>query len=408
MMNVRKDFPVLATQANGKPVVYLDSAATSQRPVQVLNAIDEFYRTSGSSPHRGIYSLAETATSAYEDTRKKVAHFVGADSTMRVIFTRNTTESLNLLAYSYAPTVLGKGDKIVIPISEHHSNLIPWQRAAKAAGATLEYLYLDENCEIPDSEIEEKITSNTKIVAFAHVSNVLGRKLPIEKIIVKAKSVGATTILDCAQSVPHFKINLAELDVDFAVFSGHKMYAPFGIGVLVGKEKLLDAMPPFLSGGDMIEYVQEQETTWAPVPEKFEAGTQNVGGAVGLSAAIDYLSTLDWAEIEAHEEELMCYLMEGLKAIPYVNIVGSQDVNARRYGVVSFTIDGVHPHDVASIMDTEGVCIRAGHHCAQPLMHYLHLPATCRASLGIYSNKEDIDALLGAIPVTRRLLGYAD
>lgn len=408
MKDVRKDFPALKMQANGKPIIYLDSAATSQRPVQVLHAVEKFYRTSGASPHRGIYSLAETATAAYEDTRKKVGEFVGIHDPERIIFTRNTSESLNLLAYSFAPTVLQPGDKIVIPISEHHSNLVPWQRAAKTAGATLEYLYLDKNCEITDNEIEEKITSNTKIVAFAHVSNVLGRKLPVEKMIAKAKLVGAYTILDCAQSVPHFKINLTELDVDFAAFSGHKMYAPFGLGVLIGKKKLLNAMPPFLTGGDMIEYVQEQETTWAPLPYKFEAGTQNVGGAVGLSAAIDYLHSFSWEDIEQHEQELMTYLMQGLQAIPYVKIIGNQDPLARRYGVVSFTIDGVHPHDVASILDTEGVCIRAGHHCAQPLMHYLKQPATCRASLGIYSNKSDIDALFHAIPTTRRLLGYAD
>ncbi|MDL2323519.1 SufS family cysteine desulfurase [Ruminococcaceae bacterium OttesenSCG-928-A16] len=408
MKQYRKDFPTLQMQAHGKPIVYLDSAATSQRPVQVLQAMDDFYRTCGASPHRGIYSLAEKATLAYEEARATTAKFVGVHHPEEIIFTRNASEALNLIAYCYAPMVLQKGDKVVIPISEHHSNLIPWQRATKAAGATLEYLYLNENGEITDAEIAAKITPGTKIVAFAQVSNVLGSHLPVQKLVAAAKAVGAATVLDCAQSVPHFKIDLPELDVDFAVFSGHKMYAPLGIGVLYGKKQLLNAMPPFLSGGDMIEYVQEQETSWAPLPQKFEAGTQNVGGAIGLAAAIEYIETIGWPAIEAHEKELMTYLMEGLAKMPHVHIVGNPNPTAPRYGVVAFTISGVHPHDVASILDTEGVCIRAGHHCAQPLMHYLGQPATCRASLGLYNNKADIDALLAAIPKARRLLGYAD
>lgn len=408
MNDIRSDFPVLQVQQHGKPVVYLDSAATSQRPVQVLQAVDDFYRTSGANPHRGIYSLAEKATLAYENARESVAGFIGAPFAEEIIFTRNASEALNLIAYCYAPTVLQKGDKIVIPISEHHSNLVPWQRAAKATGAVLEYLYLDENGNIPEEEIEKKITPGTKIVAFAQVSNVLGCQLPVQKLVAKAKAVGAATVLDCAQSVPHFKVNVTGLDVDFAVFSGHKVYAPMGIGVLFGKRQLLNDMPPFLSGGDMIEYVQEQETSWAPLPQKFEAGTQNAGGAIGLAAAIKYIEAIGWPAIEKHETELMAYLMRGLCALPHLQIIGNPNPAAPRFGVVAFNIDGVHPHDVASILDSEGVCIRAGHHCAQPLMHYLNQPATCRASLGLYNNKADVDALLAAIPKVRRLLGYGD
>lgn len=408
MRNIRDDFPVLHQDVHGKPLVYLDSAATSQRPQAVIDATSKFYSTVGASPHRGLYSLAEEATQMYEDARTVVANFIGTQNPEEIIFTRNTSESLNLLACSFAPMVLKPGDSIVITILEHHSNLVPWQRAAQLAGATLEYIYLNENGTLREEEIEQKITERTKIVAFAHVSNVLGCRLPVEKLVARAKQVGAATILDCAQSIPHFKVNLRELDVDFAAFSGHKMYAPMGIGVLYGRKELLDKMPPFLLGGDMIEYVEEQTTTYAPVPYKFEAGTQNGGGAVELVAAIRYIESIGWETIEKNEAELIRYLMEGLKAIPYIEIIGNQDPAAERHGVVAFNVQDVHPHDVASILDSEGVAIRAGHHCAQPLMKYLGVNATCRASIGMYSTKEDIDALLAALPKTRRYLGFAD
>ena len=404
MRNFAADFPALGQLSHGKPLVYLDSAATAMRPNQVLEAVSRFYREGGANPHRGVYEMGEKATAQYERARETAARFVGAQAE-EIVFTRNATEGLNLVAYAFAPTVLQPGDSIVIPVSEHHSNLVPWQIAAKRAGAALEYLYLDDKGVITEEEIAKKITERTKIVAFAHVSNVLGSLLPVEKLVARARQVGAKVVLDCAQSVPHMAVNLQELDVDFAVFSGHKLYGPMGIGALYGKKELLEAMPPFLSGGDMIEYVQEQETTYAPVPQKFEAGTQNAGDAVGLAAAIDYVEEIGWEAIHDQEKMLMNRLMEGLLAIPYVEIIGSRDKDTARYGVVAFNIAEVHSHDVATILDAEGIAVRAGHHCAQPLMRYLQINASCRASLGLYNTAEDIDRLLEAIPKVRRVFG---
>lgn len=408
MQKVRADFPILNQHVNGKPLVYLDSGATSQRPASVLAAVDTYYKTIAANPHRGVYAMAEASTEVYENGRARVAAFVGGAKPQEIIFTRNTTESLNLLAYSFAPTVLQKGDAIVIPVSEHHSNLVPWQRAVKAAGAELRYLYPNDTGTITDAEIEQKITPGVKIVAFAEVSNVLGCRLPVEKLVARAKEVGAYTVLDCAQSVPHFALNLPASGVDFAAFSGHKMYAPMGIGVLYGRAELLEAMPPFLSGGDMIEYVAEQDTTYAPLPQKFEAGTQNVGGVVGLTAAIDYMDNLGWDVIEPHEAVLMHHALAGMAKLPYIKVQGNPDPAAPRYGALSFMVEGVHPHDVASILDSEGIAVRAGHHCAQPLVHYLGLNATCRASFGIYNTLEEVDALLAALPKVRKVMGYGD
>lgn len=408
MRDIRSEFPAINQQVHGHPLAYLDSAATSHRPQSVLRAVTDFYSTAGANPHRGLYAMAENSTRAYEGARETVAEFVGAMDPAEIIFTRNASEAINLVAFCYAAVVLKPGDEVAITIAEHHSNLVPWQRAAQAAGAKLVYMYVDENGNLPDEEIETKIGANTRIVAFTQVSNVLGVKMPLAKLVARAKRVDAVTVLDCAQAVPHFKVDLHALDVDFAAFSGHKMYAPMGIGVLYGRKKLLDAMPPFLAGGDMIEYVEEQTTTFAPLPQKFEAGTQNAGGAVGLAAAIRFIQTIGWEEIEKTEAELMHYLVQGLLSVPHISIIGSQDVKAERFGVVSFNVEDVHPHDVASIVDGEGVAIRAGHHCAQPLMKYLGINACCRASLGVYNNKQDIDALVAALPKTRRWLGYAD
>ena len=410
----KNDFPALAQEVNGHKIAYLDSAATSMRPDAVLRALDEFYKRDGANPHRGLYLMAQRSTDAYDGSRRVVAGFIGADFE-ETVFTRNTSESLNIVAYCYGPIAMKRGTpagaNIVIPICEHHSNLVPWQILAQNHGAELRYLYVDkETGLIPEFEIETKIDAGTKIVAFAHVSNVLGSKLPVEKIIAKAKSVGAVTVMDCAQSVPHMKLDMHALDVDFAAFSGHKMFGPMGIGVLYGKKALLEEMPPFLYGGDMIEDVREQETDFLPPPSKFEAGTQNAGGAVGIAAAVKYIESVGWVEIEETEKQLMRRLVEGLLAIPEVTIIGEQSADAERYGVVSFNIDEVHPHDVATILDDYGIAIRAGKHCAHPLFVHMQIPfrASCRASLGVYTTEDDIDALLRAIPDVRRRMHLVD
>lgn len=403
--NYTADFPVLSRPANGKRLVYLDNGATTQKPLAVIEAIREYYQAFNANPHRGAYELSVKATELYENAREKVRTFIGAAKPGEIILTKNATESLNLVAYSYGMNFIGEGDEIVISIAEHHSNLVPWQQVAKAKGAVLKYLYLDKNGRIPDSEIQEKITPKTKLVGVTQVSNVLGIKMPIEKIIKKAHEVGAVAVIDAAQSVPHLKIDVQALDADFLVFSGHKMLAPMGIGVLYGKEALLDKMPPFLCGGDMIEYVKEQETTFAPLPAKFEAGTQNVGGAVGLAAAIDYLQQVGLDNIERTEKQLVDYALSKLLKLPYLTVYGNHD-SLDKTGVISFNVQDVHPHDVSSILDADGIAIRAGHHCAQPLMRYLGVNATCRASFYFYNTTEDIDSLVNSLSRVRSVLGY--
>ncbi len=399
------DFPVLKEKVNGKRLVYLDNAATTQKPVQVLRAVDEYYRKFNANPHRGLYALSVKATQMYEDARHTVKEFIGADKDCEVIFTRNASESLNLIAYSYGLTFLKKGDEIVLPVSEHHSNLVPWQMVARVKGAKLVYLYPDARGRLTDKEIDSKITKRTKLVAVAQVSNVLGSVYPIEKIIRKAHSVGAVVVLDSAQGIPHYPVNVSKLDVDFMAFSGHKMLAPMGIGVLYGKEKLLNAMPPFLMGGEMIEYVHEQSATFAPLPQKFEAGTQNVGGAIGLAEAIRYLQKVGYGTIRKTENRLLRYALEGISKVPHVTVYGDTDAAEDRCGVISFNVDGVHPHDVATVLDADGIAVRAGHHCAQPLMEYMHVNATCRASLYFYNTEEDIDAFLQSLKRVRGWLG---
>jgi len=404
----RDDFPILNEQINGKNLVYLDNAATTQKPVSVLQAVDEYYRTFNANPRRGLYQLSVRATEAYENARHAVKEFIGAQEDGEVIFTRNATEALNLIAYSYGLPFLQEGDEIALPVSEHHSNLVPWQMVARAKGVKLNFLYPDESGCLTDAEIESKITSKTKIVAFAHVSNVLGTVNPVEKIVQKAHRVGAVTVLDCAQSIPHYLINVKSLDVDFIAFSGHKMLAPMGIGVLYGKRELLGKMPPFLMGGEMIEYVYEQNSIFAPSPQKFEAGTQNVGGAIGLDYAIRYLNQVGYETIGKIESELTAYALKGLGEIPYVTVYGNASNNQERCGVISFNLEEVHPHDVSSILDLDGIAIRAGHHCAQPLMKYLGVSATCRISLSFYNTKEDIDIFLTSLKKVRGWLGYED
>ncbi|NLK26835.1 MAG: cysteine desulfurase [Clostridiales bacterium] len=402
---IRNDFPTLDQMVNGCRLVYLDSAATTQKPLSVMKEIEDYYRSSNANPHRGAYSLSMQATQIYENTRTIIKEFIGAGKEKEIVFTKNTTEALNLIAYSYGMNFINKGDEIVISIAEHHSNLVPWQQVAKAKGAVLKYLYLDEEGLIAKEEIENKITAKTKLVSVTQVSNVLGTINPVKEIIEKAHSVGAIAIIDAAQSIPHQRVNVSELDADFIVFSGHKMLAPMGIGVLYGKEALLEKMPPFLFGGDMIEYVTEQDTTYAELPYKFEGGTQNVGGAAGLSAAVKYLQEFGMDKVQAIEKDLVCYAIDKLSEIPHIILYGTKDVE-KKAGVLSFNVEDVHPHDVATILDSYGVAIRAGHHCAEPLMRYMKVNATCRASFYLYNTKEDIDILAEALADTRRWLGY--
>lgn len=398
-----EQFPLLKREQNGKRLVYLDSGATSQRPQAVLDAVNQFYLEENANPHRGVYTLGEHATEVYEASRDTVAAFINAKPE-EVIFTRNATESLNLIAYSWGLANLHAGDRVVISILEHHSNIIPWQQVCRTTGAKLEYLYTDPSGVIPDTEIETKITKGVKLVALTHVSNVLGLLSPVEKVFARAHEVGAVTVLDAAQSAPHLKLDVKTLGADFLVFSGHKLYAPLGIGVLWGREALLDAMPPFLTGGDMIETVREQDATWAPLPEKFEAGTQNAGGAVGLAAAIDWMNRIGFDTIQKREDEVYRYAWEKLSSLEHITVYGMP--GGTHYGAIPFNVDDVHPHDVATVLDADAVCIRAGHHCAQPLLRHLGLSSCCRASFAVYNTTDDVDALAEGLLKVRRWLGY--
>ncbi len=402
---IRRDFPALAQNVHGRPLIYLDSAATTQRPRQVLEAIERYNKCSNANPHRGVYYLGTEATRAYEQARERVARYIKARSTKEVIFTRNATEALNLVAFTFGLSNLTAGDEIVLCISEHHSNLVPWQQIARLTGATLKYLYLDEGFHLTEEEIQTKITKSTKIVAIAQMSNVLGTVYPVEMIASWAHRQGAVVVVDAAQSVPHQPIDVQALDADFLVFSGHKIYGPMGIGVLYGKKEFLQEMPPYQFGGDMIEYVEEQSATFAPLPQKFEAGTPNVEGAVGLAAALDYVESIGLADIARHEQELTAYALDELSKLPWIKIHGPLDL-AVRGPVISFEIEGCHPHDVATILDSYGVAVRAGHHCAQPLMKYLKIPASTRASFALYNTKEEVDIFLESILNVRKWLGY--
>ena len=392
MNNIKKDFPLLENEN----ITYLDSGATTQKPIQVIKAVEEFYQKYNANPHRGAYSLSVEATEQYENTRTKIAKFINAKHREEIIFSKNATESLNLIAYSYGLDNLKKDDEVVISIMEHHSNLVPWQKMTKQTGSKLNYMYINENYEITDEEIENKIKDKTKIVGITHVSNVLGTINNVKKIIKYAHKKGAIVIVDASQSIPHMKIDVQELDADFLVFSGHKMLAPLGIGVLYGKREILNKMTPFLMGGDMIEYVYEQETTFAPLPNKFEAGTQNVEGVIGLGAAIDYIENLGYDKIQGIEHEVISYARQELSKLDYLTLYTTPN-EENHSSVISFNINGVHPHDVASILDSEGVCVRSGNHCAQPLMRFLGIDSTCRASFYIYNTKDDVDKLVKAL-----------
>lgn len=395
---IKKDFPIL----NNKNMVYLDSGATTQKPIQVIKAIENYYENNNANPHRGAYDLSIKATECYENTRAKIAKFINAKYTEEVVFSKNATESLNLIAYSYGLSNLKKDDEVLISIMEHHSNLVPWQRITKQTGSKLKYMYINDKLEISEQEIKNKVTPKTKMVGITYVSNVTGTINDVKQIIKQAHSVGAVVIVDASQAIPHMKIDVQDLDCDFLVFSGHKMLAPLGIGVMYGKKNILNQMPPFIMGGDMIEYVYEQETTFAELPNKFEAGTQNVEGVVGLGAAIDYLEGIGYEKIQKIEQEVIMYAREELSKLKYLELYITPNCN-NHSGVISFNIKGIHPHDVASILNEQGVCVRSGNHCAQPLLRSLGIDSTCRASFYIYNTKEDVDRLVKALNITYKM-----
>ena len=400
----RRDFPLLNQTMNGRPIVYLDNGATTQKPESMIQAMCGYYGGCNANPHRGAYALSIEATDIYENTRERVRRFINAPKAEEIIFTKNATEALNLVAYSYGRVKLGPGDEILLTIAEHHSNLVPWQEAAKATGAKLNYIYLEPDGNLSQKDIETKITPRTKVMAVTHVSNVLGLVNPVRDIADRAHNAGAVVVVDGAQSVAHMAVDVQALGADFFAFSGHKMLSPMGIGVLYGRRELLSAMPPFLTGGDMIEYVSEQETTFAELPAKFEAGTQNVGGAAGLTAAIDYLEKLGFDRIAAIEQELLDYALPQLKALPYVELYGCDTTRNNKTGIITFNVKDVHPHDVSTILDAEGVAVRGGHHCAQPLMTYLGQNATCRASFYFYNTKDDVDRWIAALKKVREVM----
>ena len=403
-----RDFPILQTKMNGRPIVYLDNGATTQKPETVIRAVADYCTYCNANPHRGAYELSVKATDIYERARVRTQQFIGAARPEEVVFTKNATEALNLVAYSYGLANVREGDEIVITISEHHSNIVPWQFVAKSRGAVLKYIYLGEDSNLSEADIAQQITERTKIVAVTQVSNVLGLVNDVRAVADRAHAVGAVVVVDGSQSVPHIKVDVQAMDADFFAFSGHKMLSPMGIGVLYGKYNILDAMPPFLFGGDMIDYVGEQETTFAELPAKFEAGTQNVSGASGLIAAIDYLDKIGFDRIEAIERDLLSYALPQLRELPFVELYGCDSTRGNKTGIITFNVKDVHPHDVSTILDSYGVAIRAGHHCAQPLMRYLGQNATCRASFYLYNTHEDIDQFIAALKKVRGVLGYAD
>lgn len=395
---IKKDFPVLNQIVNDEPLVYLDNAATTQKPLKVLATIKDYYENDNANVHRGVHTLAERATEKYEAAREKVRQFINAKSTKEVLFTRGTTTSINWVA-QFAGQILKTGDEIVISIMEHHSNIVPWQEVAKKTGAILKFVYLKDG-QLDMDDLRKKITNQTKFVSIAHVSNVLGTINPVEEITKIAHEHGAYMVVDGAQSTPHMAIDLQKMDVDFFAFSGHKMMGPTGIGVLYGKEELLNQFEPVEFGGEMIDFVYESHSTWTELPWKFEAGTPNIAGAIALGAAIDYIQELGIDQIHQHEIELIDYLMPKLQEIEGLKIYGPKD-NVKRGGLIAFNIEGLHPHDVATALDMEGVAVRAGHHCAQPLLNYLETPATARASFYLYNTKADCDKLVEALKKTK-------
>ncbi|MCG1021728.1 cysteine desulfurase [Sutcliffiella horikoshii] len=397
IQEIRQQFPILHQEVNGNPLVYLDSAATSQKPLAVIEALEKYYKGYNSNVHRGVHTLGTRATDGYEGARDKVKNFINATHREEIVFTRGTTTALNLVAGSYARANLKEGDEIVITYMEHHSNIIPWQQAAKATGATLKYIPLTEDGSLSLSDVEATITENTKIVSIMQVSNVLGTINPIKEIAEIAHKHGAIMVVDGAQSTPHMKVDVQDLDCDFFALSGHKMGAPTGIGALYGKKHLLENMEPIEFGGEMIDFVGLQESTWKELPWKFEGGTPIIAGAIGLGAAIDFLEQVGMDNILSHEHKLAEYAMNRMSEIEGITIYGPQ----KRAGLVTFNIEDVHPHDVATVLDAEGIAVRAGHHCAQPLMKYLNVSSTARASFYLYNTEEEIDKLVASLVKTK-------
>lgn len=391
---VRKDFPILHRRVNGKSLIWLDNGATTQKPNQVINSLNHYYSNYNSNIHRGAHTLAKYATKAYEEAREKVKEFIGASLSEEIIFTRGTTEAINLIAESYGKMSIQEGDEILLTRMEHHSNIVPWQKLQQEKGAVIKVIPINDNGEILLEEYQEQLSSRTKIVGITHVSNVLGTVNPVECMIKLAHSYGACVVIDGAQSIPHLPINVRAMDADFYVFSGHKMYAPTGIGALYGKKALLDRMPPWQRGGGMINQVSFDHTTYNPTPYKFEAGTGNIADAIALGAAIDYLSGIGMERVEEHERELTMYAMERLAQIPGIRMIGTAK---NKISVLSFVIDGSSPESIGKYLDYEGIAVRAGHHCAQPVLNKFGLASSVRASLGIYNTREEVDALANAI-----------
>ena len=399
----RQDFPIF----KGNDYIYFDNAATSQRPQAVIDAVADFYQKSNANPLRGLYDWSVDATERYEHARSTVAKFIGAKESCEIVFTRNTTESMNLIAYSYGLKNVGKDDEIVISVMEHHSNILPWQMVCRQTGAKLVWLEPDEEGVITEDEYKSKITDKAKIVSIGHVSNVLGVTNPVKEIAAYAHDKGAVVVVDGAQSVPHMKVDVNEIGADFLAFSGHKLMAPMGIGVLYARKELLEAMDPFLTGGEMIEYVTRDSATWAELPHKFEAGTVNAADAVGLEAAINYIESVGFDFIKEQEHKLTRLLMDGMSELSYIKVYGSKDPN-KHCGIVTFTMDGVHPHDISSVLNEDHVCVRAGHHCAQPLMQFLKVGSTARASLYFYNTEEEVKRFLEVLKGVRKVMGYGD
>ena len=395
---VRADFPILQRQVHGRPLVYLDNAATTQKPRAVIDAITAYYTESNANVHRGVHELSERATEAYEGAREKVRAYFNAGSTREIVFTRNATEGINLVARTFADARLAAGDEMVISALEHHSNIVPWQMVCDATGARLRVAPIDDRGELLIEELERLIGPRTKLVAISHMSNALGTINPVGDIVRIAHGHGVPVLLDGSQAAYHMPVDVRALDCDFYVATGHKLYGPTGIGVLYGKAEHLEAMPPFMGGGDMIESVSFEKSTWNALPYKFEAGTPNIAGAVALGAALDYITGVGLSAIARHESDLLAYGTEALSRIPGLRLIGTA---ARKASILSFVIEGVHPHDIGTIVDREGVAIRTGHHCAQPLMERLGIPGTARASLAMYNTREEIDVLTGALERVR-------
>lgn len=399
---VRNQFPILRRKVNGKPLVYLDSAATAQKPQSVIDAIRDYYSCYNANVHRGLHTLSEEATVAYEGAREKVKKFINASSDHEVIFTRGTTDSINLVAQSYARPLLRPGDEVIISYLEHHSNIVPWQMVCEQTGASLKVIPINQHGELMMETYEALLNERTRLVAVNHISNALGTINPVHTIIKKAHGVGAMVLLDGAQAVPHLQVDVQALDCDFYAFSGHKMMGPTGIGVLYGKSEILKEMPPYQGGGDMIKTVTFEKTTYADLPSRFEAGTPNIAGAIGLGAAIDYLVSLGMDAIAAYELELLTYGTEKLQNYPGLTLVGTA---AKKASVLSFTLEGAHPHDVGTILSNHGLAVRTGHHCAQPIMDFFGLSATTRASLAFYNTKQDLDVLIEGLDKVRKIFG---